>query len=329
MAAAELTIAERSTQRLQPATRDNNGPDPFEPQSWPQLLEFANMVSKTAFAPKDFMGKPEACAIAMLYGRQLGIGGLQAIQNIAVINGRPSVYGDLFWAIITSHPDFVDCVEDVTDEQAICTLTRRGQTPKTVTFSKKDAEKASLWGKAGPWTQYPKNQMLWRARTFAGRFLFADALKGLTSSVEADDYSAGPTIDGDRPNAEIGKAIAETIVAPVAIAKITQDQAREFGKAWKASAFTIAEAKSELKTTFGVEASLDLPADKYEDAMRWATKNPLWPTASTPASRDEEIAREMFGILGYDLTRQAQAIDESKGSWAAVVQQLNAELPTE
>ena len=165
--ATEMAVVDRNHSPLQRVTADT-AIDPFEPQTWPELLKFAEMVSKTDFCPKDFRGKPESCAIAMLYGRKLGIDGLQAIQNVCVINGRPSVYGDLYWAIIISHPEFVDVEERVDEKGAWVKLTRRGRTPKEATFTPKDAQIAQLWGKQGPWTNYPSAMMLWRARSIAG-----------------------------------------------------------------------------------------------------------------------------------------------------------------
>jgi hypothetical protein len=329
MAATEMAVVDR-TMQLQRAPQEHNGLDPFEPTTWQGLLELAAMVSKTQFAPKDFVGKPEACAIAMMYGRQLGVGGLQAIQNIAVINGRPSVYGDLFWAIILAHPEFKD-VEERTDgtNGAWVKLTRKGRTPKEATFTPKDAQIAQLWGKAGPWTNYPSAMMLWRARSIAGRALFADALKGMISSYEAEDYSDGPTIDGNLPNAELAKDLAPVVAKAAEVIKITQDEAREFGKAWKASGLLMQAAKAALKEICGVEASLDIPKDKYQEAMRWATKNDNWPDPVPTMGPDEKLCRELFAILSYDLAAQAAAIDESKGDWAGLAMKLNKELPVE
>ena len=48
--------------------------------------------------------------------------------------------------------------------------------------------KAGLWAKSGPWTQYPKRMMQMRARGFALRDKFADALGGLITVEEAQDY---------------------------------------------------------------------------------------------------------------------------------------------
>ena len=60
--------------------------------------------------------------------------------------------------------------------------------PTTRTFSQEDAKRANLWGKAGPWTAYPKRMLQMRARSFALRDSFPDALKGVGISEEVRDY---------------------------------------------------------------------------------------------------------------------------------------------
>jgi hypothetical protein len=57
-----------------------------------------------------------------------------------------------------------------------------------VTFNMEDAKKAGLAGKQGPWQTAPKRMLQMRARAFAARDLFADALKGIKSVEELRDY---------------------------------------------------------------------------------------------------------------------------------------------
>jgi hypothetical protein len=71
---------------------------------------------------------------------------------------------------------------------ATFTVMRKGSPEPTVrTFSQADAQKAGLWTKAGPWTQYPKRMLFQRARAFALRDTFADVLKGLRIVEEERD----------------------------------------------------------------------------------------------------------------------------------------------
>jgi hypothetical protein len=234
---------------------------------------------------------------------------MQALQGIAVINGRPSVWGDLMWALVTSHPQFEDCIEEVTEEAAIVTLKRRGRSPVTSRFSKFDAERAGLWGKAGPWTQYPKRQMQWRARTFAARDLFPDALKGLTSAEEVMDYADGPTIDAmeqhrsvvERPTELQKKKPAQTASpepqqqtqaepAPQQTQQTHSQPAQQTQQSTSGGGAVISEAQSKLwwakaSETHGnyqilmqylrevhhVGNKKDILASRWQEALDWAT----------------------------------------------------------
>jgi hypothetical protein len=165
--------------------------------SFDDAFRFAQMVSKSEFAPKDFRGKPESCLLAIQHGSEIGLSPMQALQSIAVINGRPAVWGDAALAVVTASPvcEYVTEGIDGEGEQmaAICVAKRRGYPQaRTVRFSVADAKKAGLWGKSGPWTQYPQRMLQLRARGFALRDAFPDVLKGLVTAEEAADYPVPP-----------------------------------------------------------------------------------------------------------------------------------------
>ena len=161
------------------------------PSSLKEAMEYAQIIANSTMVPKNYQGKPGDILVAVQMGAELGLKPIQALQNIAVINGRPSVYGDALLALVQAHPSFED-VKEAFDEKtntAFCTVKRKNQDEYTVSFSSEDAKKAELWGKAGPWRQYPKRMLQMRARSFALRDKFADALSGLIMAEEAQDYS--------------------------------------------------------------------------------------------------------------------------------------------
>ena len=162
-------------------------------QSLDDAYRFAKMVAASDFAPKDFKGKPESCLLAIQHGSEVGLSPMQSLQSIACINGRPSVWGDAALALVMGSPVCEHVSEGIDGEgeqmAAICVAKRRGYEKATVVrFSVADAKKAGLWGKSGPWTQYPKRMLQLRARGFALRDAFPDVLKGLVTAEEAQDY---------------------------------------------------------------------------------------------------------------------------------------------
>lgn len=161
----------------------------LQPQNIQEAMQMADMLAKSQMVPKCYQNKPQDTLVAMMMGSELGLNPIQALQNIAVINGKPSIYGDAMLALVQNHPAFGGIKEDYDDstETAICTVWRKGGEKHTMRFSRADAERAGLWGKAGPWSQYPKRMQAFRARGFALRDQFADALAGLISREEAED----------------------------------------------------------------------------------------------------------------------------------------------
>lgn len=171
-------------------------------QSMADLERLADRVSKTPFAPKDMVGRPDSCFVAMLHGSEIGLSPMQALQSIAVINGRPSVYGDAVMAICRSHPDCDEITETIEGEgdnmRAVCTAIRKGKI-HTKTFSVAQAKKAQLWGKSGPWSQYPERMLQMRARSWCLRDMFADALKGIECAEEMQDIQPEPVVSTTAP----------------------------------------------------------------------------------------------------------------------------------
>ena len=167
----------------------------IELASYEEAFRFAKSVIASGFAPKG-VDKPESVLIAMQMGAELGLPPMQAIQSVAVINGRPSLWGDALLAVcrdsgLFDESAFVEAIEGEGDKrQASCTVRRlpSGQ-PCTRTFSMSDAKRAGLAGKTGPWTQYPDRMLQMRARTFALRDTFTDVLRGFTSREEARDMT--------------------------------------------------------------------------------------------------------------------------------------------
>ena len=161
------------------------------PTSFDEAWRISTMLANSDLVPKDYKGKPENVCVAMQWGADIGLPGLQALQNIAVINGRPSIWGDAAKALVLVHPACEDIEERTEGEgdmrTAICIAKRRGKTPSVQRFSVADAKRAGLWNKSGPWQNYPDRMLQMRARGFALRDAFPDALKGLVLAEEAQD----------------------------------------------------------------------------------------------------------------------------------------------
>ena len=159
-------------------------PKPIVPKSLSEAYRIAQAVCAAKMAPNG-LDTPEACMIAIMHGLELGLSPLSALQRIAVINGRPTIWGDGALAIVKAS-GLCEAIEEWIEGDkpenwnAICNVMRRGDIiPTERRFSVEDAKRAKLWGKAGPWSDYPKRMLQMRARAFALRDAFPDVLGGL------------------------------------------------------------------------------------------------------------------------------------------------------
>jgi len=171
-------------------TTTNRG---FAPATLTEAIQFSDMLASSSMVPKAYQGKPQDILVCVQWGYEMGLAPMQALQNIAVINGKPSVYGDAAMALVQASSVCEDVEEyfegeGTTNPVAVCVAKRRGRKPVTAKFSVEDAKRAGLWNKQGPWTAYPKRMMQMRARGFALRDAFPDVLKGLITAEEAQDY---------------------------------------------------------------------------------------------------------------------------------------------
>ena len=226
-------------------------------KSLDDLWRFSNAVSKSGLAPKGIQ-TPEAIFTAVQMGLEIGMSPMAALQNIAVINGRPGVYGDAGKALLRANGfdiEEMDTKAIKAKGEATCTITHPRQKAVTRTFSLEDAKTAHLWGKSGPWTDYPYRQMAWRAFWFAARDAAADMLKGVRGAEELRDYE------------EINVTERAAIPAPVALVEAgtphveppapVSTMADTMAKVWDAA------TAEERKTVFG-ESTLE-QVQKFKD----------------------------------------------------------------
>lgn len=203
----------------------------LSPQTFEQALTFSQYLADSDMVPKDFKGKPGNCLVAIQWGMEIGLKPLQAMQNIAVINGRPSLWGDAVIALARNSPVCEYVVEEDDGRVATCKVKRRGEPEQIRTFSMEDAKIAGLLGKAGPWTQYPKRMRQMRARAFAIRDVFPDVLKGLPVAEEIMDMPQSTPI-----NTKTGDVMPVASMALIDAANAAADGGRDsFAAWWKAA----------------------------------------------------------------------------------------------
>ncbi|MEE9159889.1 MAG: recombinase RecT [Gammaproteobacteria bacterium] len=159
-----------------------------------EMRRFSAWVAQSSFCPKGMQGKEGDVMCAIQFGAEVGLPPMQSIQDIAVINGRPSLWGDALLGLVMQS-GLCDSIKETFSGNKFddgygwtCSVKRKGVEDAVVrSFAVADAKRAKKWGTDGPWTTYPDRMLLFRARGFALRDLFPDVLKGLISREEAMD----------------------------------------------------------------------------------------------------------------------------------------------
>ena len=157
----------------------------------PQAASLADQIARTDFAPAGLRGKPEAVMAAMLTGHEIGIGPMQALSEISVINGRPCMSAKLMRALV--HRAGHDLWFEVKSNTKVTICARRADWPEDrvakVTWTMDDAKAAGLSGGQN-YRKYPRAMLAARATGEICRDNFADVLGGI-------GYTPEELSDGD------------------------------------------------------------------------------------------------------------------------------------
>lgn len=164
-----------------------------------EAWRFAQGVIQGGMAPKGIR-EPGAVVAIIEAGFELGLPPMFALSNLTFINGRLGIMGDAAKALVHSTGKLrkgtgfgVEYEGEGDSLKAIVTSHREGEVdPVSHEFSVKDAKTAKLWGKAGPWSEYPKRMLMYRALGFHVRDQYPDVMMGAALTEELKDYPVNP-----------------------------------------------------------------------------------------------------------------------------------------
>lgn len=163
------------------------------------MKEQVRLIEQTEFVPKALRGNKHAILACVLYGRELGLGPMQSLEGIHMIDGRPSL------AAATKLKRAREAGHSITgessDERASVTGTRADNGDSiTVTFTIDDAKRANLLGKDN-WKKYPADMLWARAVSRLCRRLFDDVPGALMHDPDEVELTAE-----DRVSEQVGAA---------------------------------------------------------------------------------------------------------------------------
>jgi hypothetical protein len=160
----------------------------ISPQNMTELMAFCDLISKSNIVPKALQGHPANVMVAVQMGQAVGVDPMMALQNIAVIDGKPKFYGDITLALAQSHPayEYVKSSFDEKTQTATYTAKRRNHPEQSVSFSAEDAKNMGLLAR----DTYKKDLATMLFRRAQQRCLyrvFADVLYGIAAAPEELD----------------------------------------------------------------------------------------------------------------------------------------------
>ncbi|HKE76647.1 MAG TPA: hypothetical protein VKB57_23720 [Acidimicrobiales bacterium] len=182
---------------------------PYEPRTpvlwWQEMnpVDLAERVANTDFVKSSLRGNVPAIFACLMYGNEVGVGPMQSLAHISVIEGRPTMSSELQRALIERAGHDIE-VRETTITRCTIAGRRRGQQRWTeVTWTMDDAKRANLAGRPN-WQRYPRAMLEARASAELARLIFADVIGGLAATEELEGARDDPTPSPDTPKRPAG-----------------------------------------------------------------------------------------------------------------------------
>jgi hypothetical protein len=153
------------------------------------IMSLAGQLAKSTMVPKQYVNQPGNIVAAIVFGQELGLKPMQSLQNIASINGTPSIWGDAALALVEGSGLCEVFEEDMDRKNLVATCITKRYNRKAIErrYSMEDAERAGLTGKDN-WKKNPFRMLQMRARSWALRDAFPDVLKGISIEGDTAEY---------------------------------------------------------------------------------------------------------------------------------------------
>ena len=215
------------------------------PVEWQAAMRLAARIHDTPFVPKALRGDPHSVLACILTGYELGLGPMQSLRMVNVIDGRPAASAELMRALVNRAGHRIDVVEARQDRVTLAGVRRDTGAQAKVTWTIGDAQQAKLTGNPS-WAKYPRSMLLARATSELCRMLFADVIGGLYTPEET------AAIDGhayEVPASELNEGLDVELVDPVTNTALSAED--ELDAAWVADAHGVDPVTGELRDTPG------------------------------------------------------------------------------
>lgn len=186
---ATLAELERKEAQMMLVRREPAPPPTALPSAkeWEAAMSMAKELCVTDFVPRAYRDRPETVLAAILTGRELGIGPMQALRDIHMIDGRPALAAHLQLAMLRrGHGKArIEILESESTDKRAFIRARRVDTGEeaAVEWTLEEADRAGLTAKNN-WRQYPADMLWSRCVGRLSRRLASDLIAGMPYTAE-------------------------------------------------------------------------------------------------------------------------------------------------
>ena len=163
---------------------------------WGQLMEMSEIMSKSTIVPAQYQRRPENVMVALDMASRMGVSPMVVMQNLHVIQGKPSWSGTAVASLIRNSGQFRNVELEYVGERgkdswgAFVTAERvsTGKQLKGTTVTIGMAKAEGWYQKKGSkWQTMPEQMLGYRAYSYFGRLYAPELMMGLHSTDEVED----------------------------------------------------------------------------------------------------------------------------------------------
>lgn len=151
----------------------------MQPTEYDLMAKLASIAFKSGYTQQN----EAQLLFVMAKGFEIGVSPMQALDGIQVIKGKTTVSPQLMLALINRSGQLEDMKIDGDATKCTVTMTRKGRSAHTETFTIQNAQSMNLAGNHN-WKAQPATMLKWRAVSACARVVFPDVIQGMYTPEE-------------------------------------------------------------------------------------------------------------------------------------------------
>ena len=180
---------------------------------WDKMMAMADFLSKSTIIPVAYQNYPENILVALDLASRMGVSPMMVMQNLFIIQGKPSFSGQAIASMIRTNPTLKNVTlnfvgkegQDTWGAYVSATRVSDGRELKGATVTIGTAKAEGWMQKTGSkWKTLPELMLTYRAYAWFGRAYLPEAFMGLHATDELEDMETKKT-DVENPFEKGGK----------------------------------------------------------------------------------------------------------------------------